>query len=243
MKTRCIYGGQRVNLKKEKSQLIPFKIVFSAIGINADTSRFFRTQFEIYGSLDNIVIFMNLASDPGVERIISPRLALTAAEYLAYDEELHVLAIFTDMTSYADTLREISTAREEVPGRRGYPGYLYTDLATIFERAGRVRGKKGSITHFSILTLPNDDITHPIPDLTGYITEGQIMVDRNLDAIIYPPIDILPSLSRLMKSAIGKNTREDHASVSDQLYSSYAMGTDVEAMKAVVGEVFLTSDK
>uniref|UniRef100_A0A674HCK0 ATPase H+ transporting V1 subunit B2 n=3 Tax=Passeriformes TaxID=9126 RepID=A0A674HCK0_TAEGU len=179
-----------------------------------------------------------------IERIITPRLALTTAEFLAYQCEKHVLVILTDMSSYAEALREVSAAREEVPGRRGFPGYMYTDLATIYERAGRVEGRNGSITQIPILTMPNDDITHPIPDLTGYITEGQIYVDRQLhNRQIYPPINVLPSLSRLMKSAIGEGmTRKDHADVSNQLYACYAIGKDVQAMKAVVGEEALTSD-
>jgi len=187
---------------------------------------------------------MNIASDPTIERIITPRLALTAAEYLAYEREMHVLVILTDMSAYADALKEVSAAREEVPGRRSYPGYMYTDLSTIYERAGRVQGKNGSITQLPILTMPNDDITHPIPDLTGYITEGQIYLDRQLhNKHIYPPINVLPSLSRLMKSAIGKgSTREDHQEVSNQLYFNYALGRDTMAMKAVIGEEALTAD-
>jgi len=185
---------------------------------------------------------LNLANDPTIERIITPRLALTAAEYLAYQCNKHVLVILTDMSSYADALREVSAAREEVPGRRGYPGYMYTDLSTIYERAGRVKGRSGSITQVPILTMPNDDITHPIPDLTGYITEGQIYVDRQLhNKQIYPPINVLPSLSRLMKSAIA-DSRKDHGSVSNQLYANYAIGRDVSAMKAVVGEEALTPE-
>jgi len=221
-----------------------FAIVFAAMGVNMETARFFKTDFEVYGSMERVVLFMNLANDPTIERIITPRLALTTAEYLAYEKELHVLVIMTDMSSYADALREISAAREEVPGRRGYPGYMYTDLSTIYERAGRVQGKNGSITQFPILTMPNDDITHPIPDLTGYITEGQIFIDRQLhNRQIYPPINVLPSLSRLMKSAIGKGmTREDHPEVSNQLYSFYAIGKDTQAMKAVVGEEALSPD-
>jgi len=209
-----------------------------------ETARFFKTDFEVYGSMDRVVLFMNLANDPTIERIITPRLALTTAEYLAYEEEMHVLVILTDMSSYANALREISAAREEVPGRRGYPGYMYTDLSTIYERAGRVIGINGSITQLPILTMPNDDITHPIPDLTGYITEGQVFIDRNLhNRQIYPPINVLPSLSRLMKSAIGKGmTRVDHPEVSNQLYAMYAIGKDTQAMKAVVGEEALTDD-
>ena len=221
-----------------------FCIVFAAMGVNAETARFFRTDFEENGAMDRVALFMNHADDPTIERILTPRLALTTAEYLAYERELHVLVIMTDMSAYADALREISAAREEVPGRRGYPGYMYTDLSTIYERAGRVQGKNGSITQLPILTMPNDDITHPIPDLTGYITEGQIFIDRNLhNKQIYPPINVLPSLSRLMKSAIGVGmTREDHPLVSDQLYANYAIGKDTQAMKAVVGEEALTPD-
>jgi len=219
--------------------------VFGAMGVNMETARFFRKDFEENGSMENVVLFLNLANDPTVERIITPRLALTTAEYFAYEKERHVFVILTDMSSYADALREVSAAREEVPGRRGYPGYMYTDLSTIYERAGRVEGRNGSITQFPILTMPNDDITHPIPDLTGYITEGQIFVDRTLDnRQIYPPINVLPSLSRLMKSGIGKGmTRLDHPSVSDQLYANYATGQDTRAMKAVVGEEALTEDE
>merc|ERR1739838_1079561 len=221
-----------------------FAIVFAAMGVNLETARFFKTDFEVYGSMDRVSLFLNLANDPTIERIITPRIALTAAEYLAYKEEMHVLAILTDMSSYANALREISAAREEVPGRRGYPGYMYTDLATLYERAGRVEGKNGSITQLPILTMPNDDITHPIPDLTGYITEGQIYLDRQLHTKgIFPPINVLPSLSRFMKSAIGEGmTRSDHGAVSNQLYASYAMGKDVMAMKAVVGEEALSME-
>jgi V-type H+-transporting ATPase subunit B len=226
-----------------------FVIVFAAMGVTKETALFFKTDFEVYGSMDRVVLFMNLANDATIERIITPRLALTTAEYLAYTEEMHVLTILTDMSAYANALREISAAREEVPGRRGYPGYMYTDLSTIYERAGRVTGSNGSITQLPILSMPNDDITHPIPDLTGYITEGQVFIDRALhNRQIYPPINVLPSLSRLMKSAIGKDddgkmmTREDHPSVSNQLYNFYAVGKDTLAMKAVVGEDALTAD-
>ncbi|TRM60521.1 V-type ATPase [Schizophyllum amplum] len=214
-----------------------FSVVFAAMGVNMETARFFKEDFESNGSLDRVTLFLNLANDPTIERIITPRLALTTAEYYAYQLEKHVLVILTDMSSYADALREVSAAREEVPGRRGYPGYMYTDLSTIYERAGRVQGRNGSITQIPILTMPNDDITHPIPDLTGYITEGQIFVDRQLhNRQIYPPINVLPSLSRLMKSAIGeKLTRGDHGDVSNQLYAKYAIGRDAAAMKAVVG--------
>ncbi|MBN3316489.1 VATB2 ATPase, partial [Atractosteus spatula] len=221
-----------------------FAIVFAAMGVNMETARFFKSDFEENGSMDNVCLFLNLANDPTIERIITPRLALTTAEFLAYQCEKHVLVILTDMSSYAEALREVSAAREEVPGRRGFPGYMYTDLATIYERAGRVEGRNGSITQIPILTMPNDDITHPIPDLTGYITEGQIYVDRQLhNRQIYPPINVLPSLSRLMKSAIGEGmTRKDHADVSNQLYACYAIGKDVQAMRAVVGEEALTAD-
>nr|Q38681.1 RecName: Full=V-type proton ATPase subunit B 1; Short=V-ATPase subunit B 1; AltName: Full=Vacuolar proton pump subunit B 1 [Acetabularia acetabulum]BAA09099.1 adenosine triphosphatase B subunit [Acetabularia acetabulum] len=221
-----------------------FAIVFAAMGVNMETAHYFKQDFEENGSMEKTVLFLNLANDPTIERIITPRIALTTAEYLAYECGKHVLVILTDMSSYADALREVSAAREEVPGRRGYPGYMYTDLATIYERAGRIEGRKGSITQLPILTMPNDDITHPIPDLTGYITEGQIYVDRQLhNRQIYPPINVLPSLSRLMKSAIGEGmTRKDHSEVSNQLYANYAIGKDVAAMKAVVGEEALSSE-
>jgi V-type H+-transporting ATPase subunit B len=221
-----------------------FAIVFAAMGVNMETAHFFKQDFEENGSMDRTVLFLNLANDPTIERIITPRIALTTAEYLAYECGMHVLVILTDMSSYADALREVSAAREEVPGRRGYPGYMYTDLATIYERAGRIEGRPGSITQLPILTMPNDDITHPIPDLTGYITEGQVYVDRQLhNRQVYPPINVLPSLSRLMKSAIGEGmTRRDHSEVSNQLYANYAIGKDVQAMKAVVGEEALSSE-
>lgn len=221
-----------------------FAVVFGAMGVNMETARFFRNDFTESGAIQRTALFLNLANDPTIERIITPRLALTCAEYLAFERDLHVLVILTDMSSYADALREVSAAREEVPGRRGYPGYLYTDLATLYERAGRVEGRNGSITQLPVLTMPNDDITHPIPDLTGYITEGQIFVDRALhNNEIYPPINLLPSLSRLMKSAVGKGmTRVDHWPVSQQLYANYAQGKDVMAMKAVVGEEALSDE-
>ncbi|KAG0286616.1 Vacuolar ATP synthase subunit B [Linnemannia gamsii] len=221
-----------------------FAIVFAAMGVNMETARFFKQDFEEDGSIERVTLFLNLANDPTIERIITPRLALTTAEYYAYQLEKHVLVILTDMSSYADALREVSAAREEVPGRRGYPGYMYTDLSTIYERAGRVDGRNGSITQIPILTMPNDDITHPIPDLTGFITEGQIFIDRQLhNRQIYPPINVLPSLSRLMKSAIGeKLTRKDHGDVSNQLYAKYAIGRDAAAMKAVVGEEALNQE-
>merc|ERR1711957_138960 len=222
-----------------------FAIVFGAMGVNMETARFFRHDFEESGAMQRTALFLNLANDPTIERIVTPRLALTTAEYFAYTREQHVFVILTDMSSYADALREVSAAREEVPGRRGYPGYMYTDLSTIYERAGRVEGRNGSITQFPILTMPNDDITHPIPDLTGYITEGQVFFDRPLhNRQIYPPINVLPSLSRLMKSGIGKGmTRADHANVSDQMYANYAIGQDTRAMKAVVGEEALSEDE
>ncbi|CAG8481093.1 4913_t:CDS:10 [Ambispora gerdemannii] len=221
-----------------------FSIVFAAMGVNMETARYFKQDFEENGSIERVTLFLNLANDPTIERIITPRLALTTAEYYAYQLEKHVLVILTDMSSYADALREVSAAREEVPGRRGYPGYMYTDLSTIYERAGRVEGRNGSITQIPILTMPNDDITHPIPDLTGYITEGQIFIDRQLhNRQIYPPINVLPSLSRLMKSAIGEGmTRKDHSDVSNQLYAKYAIGRDAAAMKAVVGEEALNQE-
>eukprot|EP01091_Cochliopodium_minus_P011011 TRINITY_DN304_c0_g1_i1.p1 TRINITY_DN304_c0_g1~~TRINITY_DN304_c0_g1_i1.p1 ORF type:complete len:486 (+),score=119.69 TRINITY_DN304_c0_g1_i1:64-1521(+) len=230
--------------KQKEGEGDNFAVVFAAMGVNMETARFFKQDFEENGSMERVTLFLNLANDPTIERIITPRLALTTAEYLAYQCEKHVLVILTDMSSYADALREVSAAREEVPGRRGYPGYMYTDLSTIYERAGRVENRNGSITQIPILTMPNDDITHPIPDLTGYITEGQIYVDRQLhNRQIYPPINVLPSLSRLMKSAIGEGmTRKDHSAVSNQMYANYAIGKDVMAMKAVVGEEALTQE-
>jgi len=233
-KTKDVLDGSEEN----------FAIVFAAMGVNMETARFFKQDFEENGSIERVSLFLNLANDPTIERIITPRLALTTAEYYAYQLEKHVLVIMTDMSSYADALREVSAAREEVPGRRGYPGYMYTDLSTIYERAGRVEGRGGSITQIPILTMPNDDITHPIPDLTGFITEGQVYVDRQLhNRQIYPPINVLPSLSRLMKSAIGEGmTRRDHGDVSNQLYAKYAIGRDAQAMKAVVGEDALNQE-
>ena len=219
-----------------------FAVVFSAMGITSEEANFFIDNFKSTGAFERAVMFLNLASDPSMERIITPRMALTAAEYLAFERDLHVLVILTDMTNYCEALREISAAREEVPGRRGYPGYMYTDLATIYERAGRIKGKKGSVTQFPILTMPGDDITHPIPDLTGYITEGQLVLSRELfHKGIYPPMDVLLSLSRLMNQGIGKGkTREDHRGVADQLYSSYARGRDLRSLSAIVGEGALT---
>jgi len=220
-----------------------FAVVFAAIGITHEEASFFMRDFEKTGALENAVLFLNLADDPSVERIITPRLALTTAEYLAYEQDMHVLTMITDLTNYCEALREISSARQEVPGRRGYPGYMYTDLSTIYERAGRVKGSKGSVTQIPVLTMPGDDKTHPIPDLTGYITEGQIILSRDLHRKnIYPPVDVLPSLSRLMNSGIGdEKTREDHKGVSDQLYAGYASGRDLRSLSAVVGEEALSA--
>ncbi len=219
-----------------------FAVVFAAMGITHEEAQRFIDEFEETGALERAVVFLNLADDPAVERLLTPRIALTTAEFLAFDKDMHVLVILTDMTNYCESLREISAAREEVPGRRGYPGYMYTDLATIYERAGRIKGKKGSITQIQILTMPGDDITHPIPDLTGYITEGQIVLSRELHRRgIYPPIDVLPSLSRLMNAGIGEGkTRADHKQVSDQLYALYAEGRDLRGLVAIVGEEALS---
>ncbi len=221
----------------------PFSVVFAAMGLTHEEASFFMRDFERTGALERIVAFINLADDPAIERIITPRMALTAAEYLAYTCDMHVLVVLTDMTNYCEALREISAAREEVPARRGYPGYMYTDLATLYERAGRVRGSKGSITQVPILSMPDDDITHPIPDLTGYITEGQFVLSREMHRRgIYPPVDILPSLSRLMNEGIGEGkTREDHSGVSNQLYAAYAEGRDMRDLVAVVGEEALST--
>ncbi|HTY14384.1 MAG TPA: ATP synthase subunit B [Methanoregulaceae archaeon] len=215
-----------------------FAVVFAAMGITKEEANYFMKDFERTGALERAVVFLNLADDPAVERIITPRLALTTAEYLAFELGMHVLVILTDMTNYCEALRQIGAAREEVPGRRGYPGYMYTDLASIYERAGIIKGKKGSVTQIPILTMPGDDITHPIPDLTGYITEGQIVVSRDLHRKgIYPPINVLPSLSRLMNLGIGKgHTREDHKKVSDQMYAGYAEGNDLRGLVAIVGK-------
>ncbi|KYK23192.1 ATP synthase subunit B [Thermoplasmatales archaeon SG8-52-4] len=215
-----------------------FAVVFCAMGITAQEANLFIRDFENTGALERTVMFLNLADDPTIERIILPRMALTCAEYLAFDLNMQVLVILTDLTNYAEALREIAAAREEVPGRRGYPGYMYTDLATIYERAGRIKGKKGSITQIPMLTMPDDDITHPIPDLTGYITEGQIVLNRGLHKKdIYPPVAVLPCLSRLMDRGIGEGrTREDHAGVSNQLYAAYAEGCDLRDLVAIVGE-------
>ena len=220
-----------------------FAVVFAAVGITNEEALFFMRDFEKTGALERAVLFLNLADDPSVERIITPRLALTTAEYLAYEKNMHVLVIITDMTNYCEALREIASAREEVPGRRGYPGYMYTDLSTIYERAGRIKGINGTVTQLSILTMPGDDITHPIADLTGYITEGQIVLGRDLHRKnIYPPVDVLPCLSRLMNLGIGKErTREDHRGIADQLYAAYATGRDLRSLAAVVGEEALSA--
>ncbi len=219
-----------------------FAVVFGAMGITAEEANEFMDDFERTGALERSVVFMNLADDPAVERTITPRLVLTTAEYLAFEKDYHVLVILTDMTNYCEALREIGAAREEVPGRRGYPGYMYTDLAELYERAGRIDGREGSVTQIPILTMPGDDETHPIPDLTGYITEGQIYIDRDLNSQnISPPINVLPSLSRLMDDGIGEGlTREDHADVSDQLYAAYAEGEDLRDLVNIVGREALS---
>jgi V/A-type H+/Na+-transporting ATPase subunit B len=220
-----------------------FVVIFAAMGITNEEAQYFINDFERTGALERSVVFLNLANDPAVERLVTPKMALTAAEYFAFEQNAHVLVILTDMTNYCESLREIGAAREEIPGRRGYPGYMYTDLATIYERAGVVKGKKGSITQLPILTMVGDDITHPIPDLTGYITEGQIVLARELHRTgIYPNIDVLPSLSRLMNLGIGPDkTREDHKQVSDQMYAAYAEGRDLRGLVAIVGEEALSA--
>ncbi len=220
----------------------PFAVVFAAVGITFEEADYFISDFRKTGAIERAVLFMNLANDPAIERIATPRMALTAAEYLAYEKGMHVLVILTDITNYADALREVSAARKEVPGRRGYPGYLYTDLASMYERAGRVIGKQGSITQIPILTMPEDDKTHPIPDLTGYITEGQIILSRDLYRKgVEPPIDVLPSLSRLKDKGIGKDkTREDHASTMNQLFAAYSRGKDAKELAVILGDAALT---
>lgn len=219
-----------------------FAVVFAAMGITFEDADFFMEEFRSTGAIERAVLFLNLADDPAVERIATPRMALTAAEYLAFDLDMHVLVIYTDMTYYCEALREVSAARKEVPGRRGYPGYLYTDLATMYERAGRVKGKAGSITQVPILSMPDDDKTHPIPDLTGYITEGQIILDRNLNRRgVYPPVAVLPSLSRLKQKGIGPGkTREDHADLSNQLFGAYARGMQAKELAVILGEAALS---
>lgn len=219
-----------------------FAVVFAAIGITFEEAEYFISDFRRTGAIDRAVLFMNLANDPAIERISTPRMALTAAEYLAFECDMHVLVIMTDITNYCEALREVSAARKEVPGRRGYPGYLYTDLATLYERAGRIRGKEGSITQIPILTMPEEDKTHPIPDLTGYITEGQIILSRELyKKGVIPPIDVLPSLSRLKDKGIGsKKTRKDHADTMNQLFSAYARGKEAKELSAILGDAALT---
>ena len=221
---------------------VDFAVVFAAMGIKYDVARFFMQSFEESGVLENVVLFLNLADDPSIERLVTPRTALTAAEFMAFEENMHVLVILTDMTNYCEALREISTARSEIPSRKGYPGYLYSDLAGIYERAGMIRGLPGSITQMPILTMPNDDITHPVPDLSGYITEGQIVLERELfQKGVYPPIAGLPSLSRLMKDGIGEGmTRADHANLATQLFAAYSHVKDVRALASVIGEEELT---
>lgn len=223
-----------------------FAVVFGAMGVKNDVADYFKRCFEETGVLKKVVMFLNLSNDPIIERILTPRCALTAAEYLAFEHNMHILVILTDMTSYAEALREFSSSKGEIPGRKGYPGYLYSDLASLYERAGIIEGSSGSVTQIPILTMPNDDITHPVPDLTGYITEGQIVLDRNLDSTgIYPPVSVLPSLSRLMKDGIGEGyTREDHQMVANQLFAAYAKVQDARALASVIGEEELSeSDK
>ncbi len=219
-----------------------FAIVFGAMGITHREASYFMSQFEQTGALERVVFFLNLADDPTVERLLTPKCALTVAEYLAFEKDMQVLVVLSDMTNYCEALREVSTAREEVPGRRGFPGYMYTDLSTIYERAGRIKGRQGSVTQLPILSMPDDDITHPIPDLTGYITEGQIVLSRHLHRRgIYPPIDTLPCLSRLMNLGIGDGkTRDDHRAVANQLYAAYAQGRDLRKLVAIVGEEALS---
>jgi len=219
-----------------------FAVVFGAMGITHREAAYFQQQFESTGALQRVVFFLNLADDPTVERLLTPKCALTVAEYLAFEKGMQVLVVLSDMTNYCEALREVSTAREEVPGRRGFPGYMYTDLSTIYERAGRIKGRAGSVTQLPILSMPDDDITHPIPDLTGYITEGQIVLSRHLHRRgIYPPIDVLPCLSRLMNLGIGEGkTREDHRAVANQMYAAYAQGRDLRRLVAIVGEEALS---
>ena len=221
-----------------------FAIVFATLGVSFEEAAFFQRDFEETGAMERSVLFINTASDPVVERIATPRLALTVAEYLAFERDMHVLVIMTDMTSYCEALREVSSARKEIPGRRGYPGYLYTDLSTLYERAGRVKGKKGTITQIPILTMPDDDKTHPVPDLSGYITEGQFVISRELHTKgLYPPVDVQGSLSRLWSAGVGEGkTREDHAQLKDQLFASYATGKEVRELAVVLGESSLTEE-
>ena len=227
---------KQANIAAEEGQ--EFGIVFAAMGVTNDVADYFRRSFEDAGVMDRVVMFLNLSNDPIIERILTPKCALTTAEYLAFEKDMHILVIMTDITSYCEALREFSSSKGEIPGRKGYPGYLYSDLASLYERAGVVEGARGSVTQIPILTMPNDDITHPVPDLTGYITEGQIVLDRSLDQNgIYPPISVLPSLSRLMKDGIGEGyTRADHSAVSNQLFASYAKVQDAKALASVIGE-------
>ena len=227
---------KQANIAAEEGQ--EFGIVFAAMGVTNDVADYFRRSFEDAGVMDRVVMFLNLSNDPIIERILTPKCALTTAEYLAFEKDMHILVIMTDITSYCEALREFSSSKGEIPGRKGYPGYLYSYLASLYERAGVVEGAKGSVTQIPILTMPNDDITHPVPDLTGYITEGQIVLDRSLDQNgIYPPISVLPSLSRLMKDGIGEGyTRADHSAVSNQLFASYAKVQDAKALASVIGE-------
>lgn len=244
-----IFSGNGLDHNKLAAQIVKqakikgatkdnFAVVFGAMGVRHDDADYFKKSFETSGVSDHLVMYINKADDPVIERISAPRCALTAAEYLAFEKEMHVLTVLTDMTSYAEALREVSSAKEEVPSRKGYPGYLYSDLSTLYERAGMITGKEGSITLIPILTMPNDDITHPVPDLTGFITEGQIVLNRELNQKgLYPPIDILPSLSRLMKDGIGEEyTREDHADLQSQLFSSYAKVQDIRGLAQIIGE-------
>ncbi|MBP0979444.1 MAG: V-type ATP synthase subunit B [Oscillospiraceae bacterium] len=246
-----IFSGSGMNHNKLAAQIVHqakisssntntenFCIVFAAMGVKNDVANYFKESFKKAGVLQNVVMFLNLSNDPIIERILTPRCALTVAEYLAFEHNMHVLVIMTDMLSYAEALREYSSSKGEIPGRKGFPSYLYSDFATLYERAGIVEGKSGSVTQIPILTMPNDDITHPIPDLTGYITEGQIVLDRSLDQKgVYPPISILPSLSRLMKDGIGeKYTRKDHSALASQLFSSYAKVQEIRSLASVIGE-------
>ncbi len=235
-------GAQIARQAKVRGTTEPFAVVFAAMGITFEEANFFTQSFKETGAIDRTILFINLANDPAVERIATPRMALTAAEYLAFEQDMHVLVILTDITNYADSLREVSAARKEVPGRRGYPGYLYTDLATMYERAGRQKGKKGSITLIPILTMPEDDKTHPIPDLTGYITEGQIILSRDLYRKgVQPPIDVLPSLSRLKDKGIGEGkTRADHSNTMNQLFAAYARGKEAKELMVILGEAALS---
>ncbi|MEG2372391.1 MAG: V-type ATP synthase subunit B, partial [Hydrogenoanaerobacterium sp.] len=227
---------KQANIAAEEGQ--EFGIVFAAMGVKNDVADYFKRSFEEAGVMDKVVMFLNLSNDPIIERILTPRCALTAAEYLAFEKDMHILVILTDITSYCEALREFSSSKGEIPGRKGFPGYLYSDLASLYERAGVIDGSKGSVTQIPILTMPNDDITHPVPDLTGYITEGQIVLDRLLDQNgVYPPIAVLPSLSRLMKDGIGEGyTRADHSAVSNQLFAAYARVQDAKALASVIGE-------